>query len=70
MPISRKELIRRLVLLGFTGPQPGGKHAVMRRRGIRVTIPNPHGNQEIDDSLLSRILQQAGISKEEFSSVR
>ena len=35
-----------------------------------VIIPNPHGAQEIDDALLSRILRQAGISREEFERVR
>lgn len=69
MPISRQELIRRLALLGFTGPRPGGKHAAMRGRGRRVTIPNPHSGREIDDALLGRILRQAGVDKEEFNNI-
>jgi predicted RNA binding protein YcfA (HicA-like mRNA interferase family) len=51
--------------LGFDGPYPGGKHEWMRRDGLRVTIPNPHAG-DIDPGLIRRILQQAGITIEEW----
>jgi hypothetical protein len=50
-PVSRRELIRKLKSLGFDGPFPGGKHHWMRRDGLRVTIPNPHGGA-IDSGLI------------------
>lgn len=40
----------------------------MERRGIRVFIPNPHG-AEIGVGLLSKILRQAGVSREEWESL-
>ena len=64
-PVSRRELIRKLKSLGFDGPFPGGKHHWMRRDGLRVTIPNPHGGA-IDPGLIRRILQQAGIAIDEW----
>lgn len=64
-PVSRRELIRKLKVLGFEGPFPGGKHQWMRRGGLRLTIANPHGG-EIDPGLIRRILHQAGISVEEW----
>lgn len=64
-PVSRRELIRKLRTLGFEGPFPGGKHEWMRRDGLRVTIPNPHGGA-IDPGLIRRILRQAGIAPEEW----
>ena len=70
MPISRRELLRCLLDLGYTGPSPRGSHQLMFRGRSWVIIPNPHGAQEIDDALLSRILRQAGISREEFERVR
>ena len=66
MPISRDELIRRLRRLGFVGPEPGGKHSFMLKGSLRLTLPNPHGTREIDDALLTRILRQVGISREDF----
>jgi predicted RNA binding protein YcfA (HicA-like mRNA interferase family) len=67
-PISRDRLMRAFRQLGFTGPYAGGNHEYMERRGIRVFIPNPHGT-EIGVGLLSKILRQAGVSREEWESL-
>jgi predicted RNA binding protein YcfA (HicA-like mRNA interferase family) len=64
-PVPRRELMRRLKALGFEGPFPGGRHQWMRRDGLRVTIPNPHGS-EIDPGLIRRILRLAGITVDEW----
>jgi hypothetical protein len=37
----------------------------MIRRDVTVRIPNPHG-RDIGVALLTRILRQAGISREEW----
>ena len=66
-PVSRRELVRKLKGLGFEGPFPGGKHQWMRRGGLRLTIPNPHGGA-IDPGLIRRILRQAGIALDEWIS--
>lgn len=70
MPISRKELIRRLRKLGFTGPETGGRHMIMLKGELRLAVPNPHGSQDIDDALLRRILRQAGVTSQEFESAK
>ena len=64
-PVSRRELLRKLTVLGFEGPFPGGKHQWMRRDGLRITIPNPH-NGAIDPGLIRRILRQAGVTIDEW----
>ena len=64
-PVSRRELVRKLKVLGFEGPFPGGKHQWMRRARLRITIPNPHGDA-IDPGLIRRILRQAGITLDEW----
>jgi predicted RNA binding protein YcfA (HicA-like mRNA interferase family) len=38
----------------------------MVRGQQRVTLPNPHQGDEIDISLIRRILRQAGIDPGEF----
>lgn len=64
-PISHSELIRRLKDFGFNGPFSGGKHLYMLKDDIRLTIPNPH-RQVIGIDLLTRILKQAGTSRDEW----
>ncbi len=67
-PIKRTDLIRYLRRLGFEGPFPGGRHQYMIRGTQKVTLPNPH-QRDIDRNLLSRILQQAGISRDDWEQL-
>ncbi len=64
-PVSWQYLVSRLKQLGFEGPYAGGKHPQMRRGNVTLIIPNPH-KTEISVGLLQRILNQAGISREEW----
>ncbi|MCX5970582.1 MAG: type II toxin-antitoxin system HicA family toxin [Coprothermobacterota bacterium] len=64
-PISWKQLVDRLLEMGFEGPLQGGKHPYMIRGEIVITIPNPH-RSDIGLDLLKRILRRAGISREEW----
>jgi predicted RNA binding protein YcfA (HicA-like mRNA interferase family) len=68
VPVSRKELIRRLGKLGFNGPFIGSGHEYMIRGIVRVKLPNPHHGQDISVDLLARILRDAEISREEWFS--
>ena len=67
-PIKRRDLIRYLRRAGFDGPYEGGKHAVMIRASHRVVVPNPHAG-DIGPQLLARVLQQAGLSREEWEAL-
>jgi predicted RNA binding protein YcfA (HicA-like mRNA interferase family) len=64
-PISRRELIRKLKRLGFDGPYSGTRHQYMEKGSHCVFIPNPHG-KDIAPPLLNRIIEQIGITTEEF----
>jgi predicted RNA binding protein YcfA (HicA-like mRNA interferase family) len=68
-PISHQKLISNLRKLGFEGPFAGGKHPFMVRGELKLTIPNYHST-DIGIDLLSRILLQAEISREEWESVK
>ncbi|MBN1486891.1 MAG: type II toxin-antitoxin system HicA family toxin [Anaerolineae bacterium] len=66
-PVSRRELIRRLIQLEFDGPYTGGRHEFMIRGNIRLVLPNPHrGNISVD--LLRRLLRQAEITRDEWQT--
>ena len=67
-PIKRRDLVQYLRQLGFDGPTSRGKHQHMKRGDLTLTIPNPHKG-DINKDLLSRILRQAGISREEWEQL-
>ena len=67
-PVSWREFVQRLRELGFEGPYVGGRHPQMRKGDLTLIIPNPHEG-DIGPGLLSRLLRQAGISREEWLGV-
>ena len=67
-PVKRTELIRNLRKAGYTGPNAGGNHQYMTRDNLSVRIPNPHQG-DIGPGLLSRILRQAEITREEWGNL-
>ena len=67
-PINRRRLIRCLKQLGFEGPYAGGNHKYLVKEQLRLVIPNPH-QSDISRPLLSKILQQAGITRTEWEAL-
>ena len=64
-PVKHREMLRRLRVLGWSGPQQKGAHPFMTKAGRRLTVPNPHRG-DIDWHLMKRILQQGDISPEDW----
>ena len=54
--------------MNFIGPFIGGKHQFLLKDKIRLVLPNPH-KSDISKDLLSRILKQAGVSKDEWENL-
>jgi len=67
-PIKRKDLIYHLHQLGFDGPFSGGKHQIMEKGSLTITIPNPHGS-DISKEFLARILKQAEIDRKVWEAL-
>ena len=67
-PVMRKDLIRYLRQLNFTGPFSGGKHQFMVKENLKVKIPNPH-KSDIDKNLLNEILKEIGIDKTKWGEL-
>ena len=63
-PVKRRDLIRRLKMLGWRGPIPS-RHDFMVLGARKVHIPNV---KEIDAGLLRVILNELGISRDEWFS--
>lgn len=68
IPVARSEFIRRMRRLGFEGPYSGGRHEFMLRGQRRLILPNPHRNM-ISVDLLIRLLDQAGVSRDEWQTI-
>ncbi len=66
--VKRIELIRYLRQLGFEGPYAGGKLQFMIKGEITLRLPNPH-RSDIGKELLSRILRQAKIDRDEWEQL-
>jgi predicted RNA binding protein YcfA (HicA-like mRNA interferase family) len=64
--ISRKELIRKFKVLGYSGPFSGGKHQFMIKGNQKIRIPNPHVS-DIGMGLVKEILRQAAISSQDWN---
>jgi predicted RNA binding protein YcfA (HicA-like mRNA interferase family) len=64
-PVSHRQFVERRRDLGFEGRYAGGRHPQMRRGDITLIIPNPHEG-DIGVGFLRRLLNQAGISREEW----
>jgi hypothetical protein len=64
-PIKRSDLIFYPRRAGFAGPYAGAKHEYVVKGTVKVSLPNPH-HGDIGKDLLTRILRQAGIPREDW----
>ncbi len=67
-PVERRDLIACLRRLDFRGPYSGGRHEFMYKGSVTVVLPNPH-QSDIGRELLARVLQQAGVSRDEWEKL-
>jgi predicted RNA binding protein YcfA (HicA-like mRNA interferase family) len=63
--VSGKEAQRALVRLGFVFKRQSGSHAIFRRGNRGCVVPM---HREISRGTLKGILEQAGLTVEEFAS--
>ena len=69
-PLRSREVIRKLRALGFSGPEPRGRHMHMIHPDRRQSIPIPmHGSRDIGIGLIRDMLGKLGISREEWNSL-
>lgn len=67
-PVKRKDLVKALKKAGFEGPYAGGKHEFLVKGQLRLILPNPHQG-DISRDLLTRILRQANLTREEWEKL-
>jgi len=67
VPISPKNLEKKIIKLGFEPIRQKGSHVFYRHADGRATTIPFHGNYEIGPVLLTKILKDIRISREEFN---
>ena len=64
-PLKSREVIRKLKLLGYDGPFPGGRHSRMVHSKTGQIIPVPiHRGKDVSVGLIRAIIREAGITPE------
>ena len=65
-PLPADKVIKVLVKIGFKPVRQRGSHVILKRDDGRVTVIPVHRGEEIGRGLLSKIIKDAGLTKEEF----
>ena len=65
-PLPADKVIKVLVKIGFKPVRQRGSHVILKRDDGRVTVIPVHIGEEIGRGLLSKIIKDAGLTKEEF----
>jgi len=63
--VSGQEVVKSLCRLGFVFLRQKGSHAVLRRGSRGCVVPM---HREVNRSTLQGILDQAGVSREDFKA--
>jgi predicted RNA binding protein YcfA (HicA-like mRNA interferase family) len=65
-PVPADKVIKVLVKVGFKPVRQRGSHIILKHDDGRVTVIPVHRSEEIGRGLLSKIIKDAGLTKEEF----
>jgi predicted RNA binding protein YcfA (HicA-like mRNA interferase family) len=65
-PLPADKVVKVLVKAGFRPVRQRGSHVILKRDDGRVTVVPIHRGEEIGRGLLSKIIKDAGLTKEEF----
>jgi predicted RNA binding protein YcfA (HicA-like mRNA interferase family) len=65
-PLPADKVIKVLVRLGFKPVRQRGSHVILKREDGKVIVVPVRGGEEIGRGLLSKIIKDAGLTREEF----
>ncbi len=70
VPIEPKKLIKVLGQIGYVPVRQKGSHVILENKEKRkITVVPVHAGKDIGVGLLSRILNEVGLSKEEYFKI-
>jgi len=65
-PLPADKVIKALTKAGFRPVRQRGSHVVLKHNDGRVTVIPVHRGEELGRGLLSKIIKDAGLTREEF----
>jgi predicted RNA binding protein YcfA (HicA-like mRNA interferase family) len=65
-PLPADKVIKVLVRLGFKPLRQRGSHVILKREDGKVIVIPVHRGEEIGRGLLSKIIKDTGLTREEF----
>jgi predicted RNA binding protein YcfA (HicA-like mRNA interferase family) len=65
--VKPKKAIKALERVGFEVHHVAGSHYIMKKEKLRVTVP--YHNKDLKPGTLRSIIEQAGLTVEEFSEL-
>jgi predicted RNA binding protein YcfA (HicA-like mRNA interferase family) len=65
-PLPADKVIKVLVRLGFKPVRQRGSHVILKREDGKVIVVPVHRGEEIGRGLLSKIIKDASLTREEF----
>ncbi len=68
-PLPARKIIKVLEKLGFKPVRQQGSHVILKHADGRVTVVPVHKGEQIGRGLLSKIIKDAGLTKEEFLNI-
>jgi predicted RNA binding protein YcfA (HicA-like mRNA interferase family) len=68
-PLPARKIIKVLEKIGFKPVRQQGSHVILKHADGRVTVVPVHKGEQIGRGLLSKIIKDAGITKEEFLNI-
>ncbi|MEA3343130.1 MAG: type II toxin-antitoxin system HicA family toxin [archaeon] len=69
IPISPKNLEKKIMKLGFRPVRQKGSHVLYRHPDDRTTSIPFHGNYDIGPVLLGKILKEIELNREEYNQL-
>ena len=68
-PLPARKIIKVLEKIGFKPVRQRGSHVILKHADGRVTVVPIHKGEQIGRGLLSKIIKDAGLTKEEFLKI-
>jgi len=68
-PLPAEKLIKALAKVGFKPVRQRGSHIILKHDDGRVTVVPVHRDEEIGRGLLSKIIKDAGLTREDFQKL-
>ena len=65
-PVPAKRIIKLLSKIGFEVVRQRGSHVILKHPDGRVTVVPVHSGEDIERGLLSRIIKDTGMAREQF----